>query len=331
MLLYKYLDRGGIAAVKDRQIKLTPPPDFNDPYDGLVQITRLARKDTLDRHLDDRVAKKIKESSPEAREALRAFLGLIARPFLTADFSGSAKFSHDMRLALGERYGVVSLSEEPRNPLMWSYYADKHSGFVLGFDSTSPPFTAPPENTQLLGRCHRVNYVLYKPPWPGTAFTQDSEVEFLRLMLLVKSLQWQHEREWRLIDRMDRSTKSLSDDTIHTLELPPNAVSEVWFGSQASTDLRRSVLEALELWGVQPKLFNAAVCHDSYAIEGRPVSESEAAEAWLPAEAAPKFEDVEDVARQFGEKVGRFLAHTLKETIEDASKEAKKQSPADDS
>jgi len=233
MLLYKYLDLGGVAAVKDRQIKLTPPPDFNDPYDGLVQITRIGRKDMLDQFLDDRISKwmdgdplalgqfskEIEGGALLKRGLFQALVKGMARLLLTADFSESAEFSHRMRFALGERYGVVSLSDTPTNPLMWSYYAEEHRGFVLGFDSDSPPFKAPPEGTQLLGRCHRVNYVLFKPPWPGSAFTADSEVEFLRLMLLVKSIQWQHEREWRLIDRMDRSTKSRSNSSVRTLDL----------------------------------------------------------------------------------------------------------------
>lgn len=40
-----------------------------------------------------------------------------------------------------EKIAVLSLTTCPRNPLMWSHYADSHKGFVIGYDSDDPIFS----------------------------------------------------------------------------------------------------------------------------------------------------------------------------------------------
>ncbi|MGB1257972.1 MAG: DUF2971 domain-containing protein, partial [Thiolinea sp.] len=35
------------------------------------------------------------------------------------------------------QYGVLSLTRQPLNPLMWSHYGDSHQGVVIGFDVDS--------------------------------------------------------------------------------------------------------------------------------------------------------------------------------------------------
>ena len=112
--------------------------------------------------------------------------------------------------------------------------------------------------------------------------------------------------------------------------MPPGSLREVWFGARASTDLRCSILAALESWGAEPKLINAAVCHDSFTIEGKSISESQAAEQWQPDVTAPTFEDIEDIAQQVHQSVGETARRAFLQTLK-AVQEQKRQSSADDS
>jgi hypothetical protein len=47
------------------------------------------------------------------------------------------KFMHEHRRSLHEMWGYVCLSEHWRSSIMWSHYAQTHSGIVLGFDVNS--------------------------------------------------------------------------------------------------------------------------------------------------------------------------------------------------
>lgn len=41
---------------------------------------------------------------------------------------------------LNESVGVLSLTRNIENPLVWSHYADEHRGFVIGYDESEPLF-----------------------------------------------------------------------------------------------------------------------------------------------------------------------------------------------
>lgn len=45
--------------------------------------------------------------------------------------------------AMDKAVGVLSLTEKPDHPLMWSHYANNHSGLALAFDETNEFFRSP--------------------------------------------------------------------------------------------------------------------------------------------------------------------------------------------
>lgn len=75
--------------------------------------------------------------------------------------------------------GVLCFSLSCRNPLLWSHYADRHRGIVLGFDV---------ENEML----ERVKYVKERP------ILKEINIELARSLLLTKYLDWQYEQEARV-------------------------------------------------------------------------------------------------------------------------------------
>lgn len=76
-------------------------------------------------------------------------------------------------------YRLLSLSESPNNMLMWSYYADSHSGMVVGLSLNDPDVVV-----------ERVRYV--------DDLMIDIHVQDLAKEILGKKFSmWQHEREYR--------------------------------------------------------------------------------------------------------------------------------------
>ena len=80
------------------------------------------------------------------------------------------------------KYGVLSLSSESKNLLMWSHYADAGKGIAIGIIEKET-------------RGHNVQYisedVLLAP--------DDDPVNFARYALVHKRREWKHEKEYRIL------------------------------------------------------------------------------------------------------------------------------------
>lgn len=87
-----------------------------------------------------------------------------------------------------EKIGVVCLSEEPDNILMWSHYSDGHRGICLEFD------------TGYLGEKPRFHRVQYKKSYPVfKVVSLLSKTLLYPTPLVTKSVKWKYEKEWRLL------------------------------------------------------------------------------------------------------------------------------------
>jgi hypothetical protein len=120
---------------------------------------------------------------------------------------------------------VLSFSEDPKHPLMWSHYANAHRGICIGF------------RRDFFTGVLRVRYPQRIPRldlgWP---------VEKKRTVaFLTKRETWAYEREWRLVDSDNR----FSEQPHVTLE--PNTITQVIFGERTLQDDREWVFEWLRL------------------------------------------------------------------------------------
>ncbi len=88
---------------------------------------------------------------------------------------------------MSKEQGILCFSERWHNPLLWSHYAEKHTGFALGFEL--------PDNTVI-----KVEYTEDRPLYPsdkvlvGAKHTKD----FLDKLVRTKSLSWAYEEEVRV-------------------------------------------------------------------------------------------------------------------------------------
>ena len=112
----------------------------------------------------------------------------------------------EMHRGVGEAIGVSCFTEKPDNMLMWSHYADKHTGICVEYDF-SKMFSSVP-NSMLFP----VSYSKQRPVLPiekvckidDGKFTNDNnslEVLLPDILksLVIKSSIWNYEKEWRHI------------------------------------------------------------------------------------------------------------------------------------
>lgn len=92
---------------------------------------------------------------------------------------------------------IFCLSSEPDIITMWSHYADKHQGFCIGFNF---------EGSELESCLHKVDYTFENPYaeiFRIESIMEKQPNEFIRRLkragILNKFIDWQYEKEYRLI------------------------------------------------------------------------------------------------------------------------------------
>jgi len=83
-----------------------------------------------------------------------------------------------------DSHGVLSLSENCNNLLMWAHYGSEHKGLCLGFDWAETGL--PPAKQVNYNSMYRLVDI-----W---AYTED---ELAEIACFQKSIEWAYEREWR--------------------------------------------------------------------------------------------------------------------------------------
>jgi len=116
--------------------------------------------------------------------------------------------------------GISCFSEKNDDLLMWSHYADSHKGFCLEFDCNREPFT----------KMYPVQYSKEIPVVDPekVLINTDNNIEIIERLLLSKYIDWQYEKEWRIIHREVKTSFRYETD----------ALTGIYFGNRInSTDL----------------------------------------------------------------------------------------------
>ncbi len=137
-------------------------------------------------------------------------------------------------------YGVVCFSRARTSILMWSHYAAKHTGIVIGFE-------LPVEvSTQLLEVDYSPERVLFDPTQPiGEEYTE----AFSRQMISTKHADWHYEEETRLLvelSKLDPPTERPDGKRLHLMRFGPKLIKSISLGMRCSDETTAKVLDAVQ-------------------------------------------------------------------------------------
>lgn len=188
--LYKYVSFDSEMRVLDIirkcSIKFSAPSAFNDPFDcnPYYKADGLPQKDRKDlfQYVDS-----IYRSPADRLRARQRAVNRTNSAFESGIFQKKAMST----------VGVLSLSRTPWHVLMWSHYAEKHTGFVVEFrerqffspdvDGTEPRWLV----------TFPVNYVIDRPVIDRWSELAHGDIEST---FMSKSLEWKYEEEERVIN-----------------------------------------------------------------------------------------------------------------------------------
>jgi hypothetical protein len=229
-LLYKYrrVDTYSLRILATKELYFAAPESLNDPLDCQLPVLAL---------LDQVIASEVAGESKNLLSILRDFK-------VTNRATGDVELMHRTFETLPSSTGVLSLSRNPTDALLWSHYADGHRGFCIGFDpGYFTALTASWRQYGLLGASD-VSYVeapldQFRDLWLQKArdieairnasskdkeaaiseFPESYKRDVIVTVLTTKSKHWMYEREYRAV-------KAHSG----VIAFPPSALREVVFG-----------------------------------------------------------------------------------------------------
>lgn len=248
--VYKYhCDRYGINILRDLELKITPPNQFNDPFEFTPRVicSNPARKikDMLrpkatikGMYLEDKSEGKFRGNFRQYREQFRK-----SRPSLIASaISRVPETMADVQKGycdnISSQFGVLCVSARRDSILMWGHYCNKHRGLVIGFDSSHEFF-------KRAKGLRPVDYVrervLYDSSWEVRGV---AERKYRDQLIFSKNDEWAYEQELRqLFNLTGLKSRTLPDrKTIGYFHpIPPEAVVSVTLGAKCSSELEKDV------------------------------------------------------------------------------------------
>jgi hypothetical protein len=158
----------------------------------------------------------------------------------------SAEINAQIRSVMADT-SIFCVSETHDNLLMWSHYAQNHTGAVIKFlalpEVDSPFIVAQP--------------VRYTTRMPRREFAsmldfQKSLMEIVELITLTKSDVWAYEKEWHIVAALRDKTQSYE-----ILSYAPEEVGAVYLGCKMAEDDREELIGITRRLYPQAKLYQA--------------------------------------------------------------------------
>ena len=165
-----------------------------------------------------------------------------------------------------ETIGVLCMSLNGKQPLMWAHYAQEHRGLVIEFDENSPCFSRRRTSRDELGTFRPVRYSSTRP-----LITGDAGDEWFEHLALTKALEWKYEEEVRFLLDVSCADRKVGDN-IALIEVPASAVQSVTFGCRATPELIETVTKRLQKLSTASHvcLFSAEVDDRHFALNYLP-------------------------------------------------------------
>jgi len=93
---------------------------------------------------------------------------------------------------ISKEFGILCFSKNWHNPLLWSHYAEKHTGFALGFEIQEDKAT-------------KITYSKSRPlfKWDGMPRDPIPRQNFLDKLIKTKFVSWKYEEEYRLVYKLN--------------------------------------------------------------------------------------------------------------------------------
>lgn len=250
--VFKYCDAYGANILTDLELKVTPPNQFNDPFEFMAHLIcsnplRWANEYFNEAKIRDFYTSGILEGS--FKGSLNAFRKqfIANRPRFLKEWikprMGEA-ISHTQEKVLDDisgSLGVLCLSKKGDSIVMWGHYCDKHRGIVIGLDDANPLFKTGLGLRSVAYASARITFDV------ALSLSPKDRDKLNESIMFTKNEEWCYEDEVRqLFNLRSMRQRKLSDGKPgYFCPIPPQAIVSVYLGAKCATPLEAQVRSAL--------------------------------------------------------------------------------------
>lgn|GEM_PF-5378707 len=262
MQLYKFLseniNKGGLKTFLNwKQLYLTPPRIFNDPFD--CRYTLLSKKEptSLNELYDSAMSSILNnaELSTSQRKGIQKFfhrnnpqdfyknlfeamsnietdsksktVGLIGKLLDETDLRLASKIL-ELEENISNKIGIISMSQNLYSILMWSHYARNHTGFCIELKEDHDIWKSDDDFTGLHQVSYRTNRFILRDSLDAQSNMDKT--------LVTKDMSWAYEEEVRFVALLENACDTYNEVsgnksvTVYKKNIPPDCVKAIYFG-----------------------------------------------------------------------------------------------------
>ncbi len=241
-------------------VRFTQPIALNDPFEFLPAVLSYGDDDEIREiasvRLDDHLRKLFDEIADKNKWTFEAFLKLyekrrnqdIEMAIKNISPSLNSKMSERINQYTSENIGVLSLSKNFNNLLMWPHYSSSHKGYVVEFDTETSFFNQQANKHLNRNEPERVQSeygypkeIRYLNDRPNVILSQQINMD----MFFTKSSNWCYEEEYRMLMPLEFGIHSGIDDGGHDVwlfKIPEESITRIFLGSRCDIDVESKAL-----------------------------------------------------------------------------------------
>lgn len=213
------------------EVYMSPPNDFNDPFDCRITINYflLNTPEKIETFIEKKINKLRKiiiengDDINDAKEKLRKRLQDIS------------KFQNQREILefeeMDKHFGILSLSGRWNSILMWSHYAEYHTGFCLGFNESKM------RNSGLFGKGSPITYSNDFPEIDPLVEEHIMVKSFKQTHFKAKD--WEYENEYRLMNLYPNQPSKEE----RVITFPEECIEEINLGVDISEKHKSEIIE----------------------------------------------------------------------------------------
>lgn len=264
-MLYKYLPPERIDILQNMQIRFSQLGALNDPFESTPLLEFTDAKESFRRAMEARIGEAVKyaKSNAEADIGEVSIRAEVNRRQFEVDFEPQALGRATVN-KLDELNGIISLSRNFTNLLMWAHYTDSHKGMVVGFDEDNE-FFHPKGVDNSKDTLLNVVYTSRRSV-TRVSDNQDGDARWL----CEKPIDWAYEEEVRVlmgVENDNNQSKSIVNGyPVWLADIPKNAIKEIYIGANAEGKFISGVLNAVIDNNLEVDLYSTEMCKKSYSL-----------------------------------------------------------------
>lgn len=249
-VLYKYyaFDEWTHNIFERNEIYFQSPDCFNDPFDSKISTTyEGTEKQRISRLIEFWRKGPAKDGKEEdlrlqAVDVVRKCQDI---PLILRTLERSVERRR-------KQMGIFCMTSEPDNILMWSHYAEAHTGFCLAFNT----------GNRFFSRALPIKDEGYRIDRPCLNLIEPIDPDKIVEALLTKAIGWKYEHEWRIVDHKNGPGVQI---------YPSEALSSVILGCRISPENRQRITQWCLARKPRPTLYWAEEKDREFGIDIIPI------------------------------------------------------------